>query len=161
METEAPISIELLTNRLCEACGIKRKTPGVKDRVEYLIKEMKYPVTLQNNTPEKSSDADVKFVWKAPGDAWKIADVYRTGGDRDADMMPIEEASCAAVYLARSQFGMPREALISETGKALGFKTVTPAVKRMCDNAITYALELGALIQSDEFIKGSEVENDV
>lgn len=76
-------------------------------------------------------------------------------------MVPVEEAACAAVYLARSQFGMPREALITETGKALGFKTSTPTVKRLCDSAITYAMELCALTQSDEFIKGSEVENDV
>ena len=46
-----------------------------------------------------------------------------------------------------------REALIRETGKALGFKTSTPKVKDLCDSAIAYAIELGELTEGDQMIK--------
>ena len=47
----------------------------------------------------------------------------------------------------------PNEALIRETGKALGFKTSTPKVKDLCDSAIAYAIELGELTEGDHMIK--------
>lgn len=153
VDTEAPLSVDLLTDRLCEACGIKRKTPPVKERMDYLIKLLKYSVTIQNITLNKAPDCDRQFIWKDSTSPWRIPETYRCDSDRDADQVPIEEAACAAIFLARTQFGMPRDALIRETGKVLGFKTSTPKVKDLCDSAITYAIELGELTEGDHMIK--------
>ena len=64
VEAEAPVCVEVLTDRLCEACGIKRKTPPVKERIDYLLKLLKYPVTIQNITLNKAPDCDRGFIWK-------------------------------------------------------------------------------------------------
>lgn len=153
VEAEAPVCTDVLTDRLCEACGIKRKTPPVKERIDYLIKYNKYPVTIQNITLNKDPECDRSFVWKDTRAPWRIADAWRYESGREADQVPVEEAACATVYLARSQFGMPREALVVETGKALGFKTCTPKVKLMCENAIDYAVGLGELTEAGSVIK--------
>ena len=121
--------------------------------MEHLLKRLKHPVTLQNITRNKAPECDKNFVWKDPSAPWRIPETYRCGSDRDADQVPIEEAACAAIFLARTQFGMPRDALIRETGKALGFKTNSQKVKDLCDSAITYAIELGELTESDHMIK--------
>lgn len=153
VEAEAPVCVEVLTDRLCEACGIKRKTPPVKERIDYLIKLLKYPVTIQNITLNKAPDCDRGFIWKDTRAPWRITETFRCDGDREADQVPVEEAACAAIWLARTQFGMPRDALVSETGKALGFKTSTPKVKLMCENAIEYAVGLEELTEGDHMIK--------
>lgn len=149
--------MEVLTDRLCDACGIKRKTPPVKERIEYLIKLLKYPVTMQNITLNKAHDYDRRFIWKDQTAPWKIMSTFRTAeeGDkpREPEEVPMEEAACAAIWLARTQFGMPRDSLIYETGKALGFKTSTPTVKLMSDNAIDYAAGLGELTITDHMVK--------
>jgi hypothetical protein len=121
--------------------------------VDYLIKLLKLSVTMQNITLNKAPECDKNFVWKDPSAPWRIPEEWRFSEDRAADQVPVEEAACAAIWLARSQFGMPRDALIRETGKALGFKTSTPKVKDLCDSAIAYALELGELTEGDLMIK--------
>lgn len=153
VDAEAPVSMDVLTDRLCEACGIKRKTPPVKERIDYLIKLLKLPVTVQNITLNKAPECDVSFVWKDTHGPWRIPETFRCGSEREADQVPVEEAACAAVWLARTQFGMPRDALVSETGKALGFRTSSPKVKLMCENAIEYAVGLGELTEGDHIIK--------
>ena len=121
--------------------------------MDYLIKLLKYSVTIQNITLNKAPDCDRQFIWKDSTSPWRIPETFRCDSDREADQIPIEEAACAAIYLARTQFGMPRDALIRETGKALGFKTSTPKVKDLCDSAIAYAIEFGELTESDHMIK--------
>ena len=165
VEAEAPVCVEVLTDRLCEACGIKRKTPPVKERIDYLYATEKSYMDedefkgqfagriVDRFTLNKAPDCDRGFIWKDTRAPWRIAETFRCDGDREADQVPVEEAACAAIWLARTQFGMPRDALVSETGKALGFKTSTPKVKLMCENAIEYAVGLGELTEGDHMIK--------
>ncbi len=158
--TEAPLTTDVLTQRLCDACGITRKTPAVKDRVEYILKLLKNDVTIQNITLNKAVDYDRKFIWKAPGEAWRIMTYYRVPEEgtkvRKAEEIPVEEASCAAIAVCRAQFGMPREALVTETGKALGFTVVAPTVKLLCEQAIDLAIEQDQLTSSERMIKPLE-----
>lgn len=155
VDTEAPVCLEVIMDRLCNACSIQRKTSAVKDRVYYLIKSLRLPVCEENVTLNGAPDYDRLFVWDSDG-IGKVMPYYRKHSDeqlREAWAVPIEEASCAAIYLCRSQFGMPRDALVHETGKALGFKTVTPTVRLLCEKAVDFAVNLGELTGGDRLIK--------
>ena len=157
---EAPLTTELFAQRLCDACGITRKTAAVKNRVDYILKALKNTVTLQNITLCRASENDRQFIWKEPQDAWHIMSYYRVPGEgmkvRKADDIPVEEAACAAIAVCRAQFGMPRDALVTETGRALGFSVVAPMVKLLCEQAIDLAIERGQLTGSVRMIKPLE-----
>ena len=159
INTEAPISTELLLQRLCDACGNTRKTAAVKDRVDYILKSLKYNVTLQNNTLNKDPKCDRHFIWKEPGEAWRVMETYRVSEEgtppRKADEIPVEEAACAVVTVCRAQYGLPREALLTEAGRALGFTVVSPAVKNLCEQAADLAINAGLLTEGESMIKPS------
>jgi hypothetical protein len=159
INTEAPISTELLQQRLCDACGNTRKTAAVKDRVDYILKSLKYNVTLQNNTLNKDPKCDRHFIWKEPGEAWRVMETYRVPEEgtppRKADEIPVEEAACAVVTVCRAQYGLPREALLTEAGRALGFTVVSPAVKNLCEQAADLAINAGLLTEGESMIKHS------
>lgn len=146
IETEAPISFDLYMERLCNACGITRKTQQVKDRCNYLIRRLRYKTTFENICDDPNSGRI--FIW---GNIENLP-AYRPS-DRDPKDIPIEEAAIAAVYLARSQFGMPKESLISEICKALGFKISTPTAKRLADKAIDFAVSSGELSEISGIIR--------
>ncbi len=153
VNTEAPVCVDVITDRLCEACGIKRRTEAVHSRVDYLIRSLKYPVTVQNITPGKDREYDRYIVWKDIKDAKRITKAFREGGVRKADAVPVEEAACAAVYLARSQYGMPREDLVIETCRALGFGRADRTVKFLGEEAVDHAIGSGELSEHNGMIK--------
>lgn len=163
IETEAPICFDLFVDRLTEACGIKRKTAPVKERCEYIIKRFRYPVSsvnLTNHMEDGYSDPEYSrlFIYKNDDDIGRIMSSYRTGSKddmRDPTHIPLEEAACAAVYLAKTQYGMPFDDLVFETGKALGFPLSSPTVKLMASKAIDLAVEKGALIRGERMVKPS------
>ena len=157
VETESPICFDVLVERLTGACGITRKTAPVKDRCEYLVKALHYPTTKLNLAMDESADYDRVFVWKDAEFIGSVLPEYRVpaaGEDmRDCREITLEEASCAACYVARSQFGMPIDNLIEETGRALGFRTNTPMVKILCDKAVRHAIGIGELEFNSRIVK--------
>ncbi len=155
VDTEAPVCLEVIMDRLCNACSIQRKTSAVKDRVYYLIKSLRLQTSEENITLNKAPDYDRLFVWK-DGGAGNIMPYYRRNPEeapRDPADVSVEEAACAAIHLCRSQFGMPRDSLVHETGKALGFKMITPSVRLLCDCAVTFAVNKGELTEGDRLIR--------
>ncbi|GEM_PF-5075112 len=72
---------------------------------------------------------------------------------RDPDTVAIEEAAAAAIYTCRSQFGMPRDALVFEAGKALGFKISTPTAKLLIESAIDMAEQQDELTVGPRMVK--------
>ena len=158
IETEAPICFEVLVDRLTEACGITRKTAPVRERCEYIIRRFRFPVSKLNithnpNTGYSDPNYDRLFIWTDAGKIGCITDNYRRTDRSEPTYVPLEEAACAAVYLARSQFGMPMDSLIVETGKALGFKMSTPTVKILCKRAIEFAIDKGELSFNGRLVK--------
>lgn len=158
IETEAPICFDVLVDRLTEACGITRKTAPVRERCEYIIRRFRFPVSKLNitnnpNTGYSDPNYDRLFIWTDADKVGRITDNYRRTDRSEPTYVPLEEAACAAVYLARSQFGMPMDSLIVETGKALGFKMSTPTVKILCKRAIEFAIGKGELTYNGRLVK--------
>ena len=157
VETESPICFDVLVERLTEACGITRKTADVKERCEYLVKALHYPTTMLNLAADEAPNYDKVFVWKNAEFIGSVLPYYRFPEKpedmRDCREITLEEASCAAIYLARSQFGMPIDNLIEETGRTLGFKANIPMVKNLCERAINHAIEIGELEFNSRIVK--------
>ena len=96
----------------------------------------------------------------ASGREWTVCHFYRTPAEgtkaRKAVDIPVQEAACAARYLAVSQYGMPYENLITETAKSLGLSRA-PADSdnyKLCKRAIDYCIRQELLeLDDDGFVK--------
>ncbi len=153
IELEAPVSFDVLTDRLTKACGITRKSPQITDRCKYLVKYAKQNygicVTAQNLSLHPTDDTKKYFLWRKEGDHDGIPEHYRVPAEgekpRDAQDITFQEAARCAVYVCKTQYGMPRETLVKETAHALGFKNAGGWADLLCNAAIDYALHTGEL----------------
>ena len=158
VEQQAPISEGETARELVQAVGIAKMTAGVKARCAYLIKSVLPKLQPRSQKLDPSSDeGETLFLWNKDDDVSKVMNYYRVPSDGDkprkASDIAIEEAACAANYLARSQYGMPYENLIVETGRALGFSRVAKDtdIYRLGKLAVDYCIKQGLLNMDDDF----------
>ena len=166
VETESPISTDLLTARLLELKGFTKTSPRLKARCDYLIKFAKKNLKLVPSTQYLDSedlDSEKLFWWSdseyisgiCPYD--RTPDVGET--PRKASDIARQEAARAAVDIAEVQCGLPRESLIMETAKALGFTRTASNTDcyKLCEQAVDYAYKLDALnIDDNGFITSAD-----
>ena len=160
VEKEAPISGDVLAKELIATAGITKMTPKLRARCEYLVKSVKLQYTTQKIDPASEEDDEVIFLWNEGAEIGKVMDFYRTPAEgtkaRKAVDIPVQEAACAARYLAVSQYGMPYENLITETAKSLGLSRA-PADSdnyKLCKRAIDYCIRQELLeLDDDGFVK--------
>ena len=152
VEAEAPISFDVLTDRLCAACGITRKSPQIIERCEYLVKYSKIHQTAQNLALNPTPETKKVFLWRHEGEEDGLTEHFRkpAEGDkpRDAQDITLQEAARAAVYVAKTQYGMPREDLVKQTAYALGFKTAGGWAALLATAGIDYAVHAGELSET-------------
>lgn len=167
VEQESPISSNQLAIRLVSLAGIEKMTPSLQKRCSYLMKSLissslskiNMLSTSQMLDPE-SEEGEVVFLWKEGSEINKVMDFYRVPAEgekpRKAYDIPVQEAACAANYLAVSQYGMPYASLITETCKALGL-TRAPEDSdnyRLGKRAVDYCIRQGLLQMDDDgFVK--------
>ena len=103
------------------------------------------------------------FLWKDGTEIGKVMDYYRIPAEgekaRRACDIPVQEAACAARYLAVSQYGMPYDSLIVETAKAMGLSRapVDSDNYRLGKKAVDYCINQELLtLDDDGFVKGTE-----
>ncbi|MCR4702958.1 MAG: DUF3320 domain-containing protein [Saccharofermentans sp.] len=166
VDQESPVSSDVLAKKLITLAGISKMTPKLRDRCAYLIKSIEKSARLQytNQKLDPASDEDdseVIFLWKDGIQIGKVMDYYRVpvSGEkaRRAADIPVQEAACAADYLARSQYGMPYESLIVETCKALGLSRapVDSDNYKLGKRAVDYCIRQELLLLDDDgFVKG-------
>ena len=165
VDQESPISSDVLAKELIALAGIGKMTPKLRERCSYLIKSIEKSVRLHytNQRLDLASDDDdseVIFLWKDGTEIGKVMDYYRVPAEgekpRKASDIPVQEAACAARYLAVSQYGMPYFSLITETAKAMGF-TRAPEDSdnyRLGKRAVDYCIRQQLLfVDDDGFVK--------
>lgn len=160
-QAEAPVSFDHVTAEVLEMLGIPKSTAKLKARCNYLIKASKLPVTVQKLNQDDSGDG-TKFLWADMQATIGICPFYRIpkAGEkpRKACDIAVQEAARAAIDTAESQYGIPRESLITETAKALGFARTASNTEcyRLCEQAVDYAFRKGALsVDNNGFITPS------
>jgi hypothetical protein len=165
VDQESPISSEALAKELIASAGISKMTPKLRDRCSYLVKSIEKSVNLRYTTQKldlsSEEDDEVIFLWKDGSEIGKVMEFYRRPADgekaRKATDIPVQEAACAANYLARSQYGMPYESLIVETAKALGLTRVPVDSDnyKLGRRAVDYCIRQQLLMLDDDgFVKG-------
>lgn len=163
VEQQAPVSSEEITKELVSAVGLSKVTPALRERCAYLIKSVQSKAQPRTQKLDPSSDdEETLFLWNKDDDVSKVMNYYRVPAEgekpRKASDIAVEEAACAANYLARSQYGMPYEALIVETGKTLGFTRVPKDsdAYRLGKLAVDYCINHGLLVMDDNFFVKAE-----
>ena len=130
VEQESPVSFDVLSKELITIAGITKMTPKLRARCKDLLMRAgsRIRTVSQKLNPASEEDDEVYILWKDGTELGKVMDHYRIPADgekaRKATDIPVQEAACAALYLAKSQYGMPYESLIVETAKALGLSRV-------------------------------------
>ena len=157
---------DALSKELIALAGIAKMTPKLHERCSYLIKSIEKDVKLHYTSQKldlaSDEDDEVIFLWKDGSEIGKVMDFYRVPAEgtkaRKAVDIPVQEAACAANYLARSQYGMPYESLITETCKAMGL-TRAPVDSdnyKLGKRAVDYCLRQELLMLDDDgFIKSN------
>ena len=169
VEQESPVSSDVLAKELITLAGLNKMTPKLRDRCAYLVKSIERSANLRYTTQRldpasEDEDAEVIFLWKEGTEIGKVMDFYRIPAEgekpRKASDIPVQEAACAAHYLAKSQYGMPYGNLIVETCKALGF-TRAPEDSdnyKLGKRAVDYCIRQELLvIDDDQFVKAAEM----
>ena len=167
VEQESPVSSDVLARELIAAAGINKMTPKLRERCAYLVRSIekteKLHFTRQVLDPSADEPEEVIFLWKDGTEVGRVMDYYRVPADgekaRKACDIPVQEAACAARYLAVSQYGMPYESLIVETAKALGLSRapVDSDNYRLGKKAVDYCVNQELLVMDDDgFVKGTE-----
>ncbi|MBP5654340.1 MAG: DUF3320 domain-containing protein [Clostridiales bacterium] len=135
VEVEAPVSLDVVARRLCDACGIEKVTSKISSRVDYIVRFGRFCCS--------ASGSGKRFIYKSASDIGMVCDTYRVGGDRDLADIPVEELAAAAIKITEVQYGMPEENLAKEVAAAFGFKraAVTSAAFKAAMEGVKFALD--------------------
>ena len=135
LEAEAPVSEGLLLRRVHQSFGLTRAGTRIQGRTEEVLRRMQLRATTQG---------DQKVYWAESQNPYTFTDFRATGeGDdrREAKDLPVQETAGAALAVLREQIGLPREDLVRETAKLLGYGRSGAAVASAISDGIDYALE--------------------
>lgn len=137
INSEAPISKNLLCKRVLQSCGIGR----MGARIERHFAELFRQLTLSTTTCGGNS-----FFWKDGIHPERLS-VYRVSADeadrRNAEDLPPEETAYAVRSVLNNQIGLPRGELIRETARTLGYQRMGKAVESAMNLAIELAIKRG------------------
>ena len=158
VQAEAPISFNRLASETLELLGITKSSAKLKSRCDYLIRNTRLPVSTQNLDGDDSEST--RFFWNEQETIYSVCPFYRVPGigekPRKASDIAVQEAARAVIDVAEAQFGLPRESLITETAKALGFSRTASNTDcyKLCEKAVDFAFNKDALsIDDNGFIK--------
>ena len=169
VDQESPISSDALARELISKAGIAKMTPKLRERCSYLVKSIEKSANIRYTSQKldlaSEEDDEVIFLWKDGSEIGKVMDFYRVPAEgekvRKAADIPVQEAACAANYLARSQYGIPYENLITETCKAMGLARapVDSDNYKLGKRAVDYCMRQQLLMLDDDgFVKCCENE---
>ena len=141
LEQEAPVSESLLQRRVLQSFGISRAGAKIQARLDFLTESLKPITTWQDGQ---------KFYWTGDPDSYQGFRTAAPGdGRREAKDVPWQEAANALCRILEEQVGLPREDLLRETGKLLGYARSGPLVSAMTAGGLRLALAAGKVSQDE------------
>ncbi|MFM8593377.1 MAG: DUF3320 domain-containing protein [Chloroflexota bacterium] len=140
VKQETPVHPDVVFERVKDACGNPRATQNVKTNFDAGVAQALREQGIALGADGFLRSGDTALTTFRIGDGETL---------RAIEHIPEEEIAMAAIYAAQQQFGMPKEALITETAKALGYSKKPNAegavrISMVIDNA----LDRGKLRQS-------------
>jgi len=133
LQNEAPISEDLLAQRVLHSYGFTRLTAELVGIFKDICNNASLNTTLQDG---------MKFYWKqeqAP-DSYDLIRVSDEGDlKRDVKDIPIQEAMNAICYVLNEQFSLSEVDLIREASKVFGYNHIGTNIEYLFKNAIAQA----------------------
>ena len=147
IKAEGPISLDLLARRVLLSWGLTRRTDSAMARMVMLLRAASVQAVERNGRT---------FIWPATLDIGSF-DSFRVNGDeedarRAASDIPPEEIAAAARHVLRAQISLPRDELIREVARLLGFQRLGQAVELHVSAGIDFLLESGTVRVADDNI---------
>ncbi len=144
MNTEAPISRNVLVHKLLGAWGITRSGDRTDTVLAGVFKALDKRITV---------DADNAFFWLSSQDP-DTYDVYRPsdaqGNRRELTEIPSEEIISAMTEVLSEQIGLSRADLIRETAKKFGFTRLGTVMTATVEFAVDKAVSVGKIKNSGD-----------
>lgn len=132
--TEGPISESLLIHRVLQSYGIARAGSRIQAWSRAILKTITCQVTEQGNQT---------FYWRSDQKPAMYIGYRVSTGDGEAKRaaidVPKEEVANAACEVLEEQIGLPKEDLIKETAKKIGYQRNGPMVVEVMKSGIDYA----------------------
>jgi hypothetical protein len=137
MQTEAPISRNLLCRRVLAAWGISRLGSRINNHFDLIFSQL-------GLMPAKSGKNS--FLWRKDQQPEKYSN-YRVAKNeaekRDADDLPPEEVAIAVNEILSNQISLAQVDLIRETAKVFGYARIGSNVEMAMLSGIEKAVETG------------------
>jgi very-short-patch-repair endonuclease len=121
---EGPISLNMVARRIAEWWGLGRTTKKAQRRIANLLSRANVKTVEHGDAVflwPKNVDPNTYIAFRvpAPGEA-----------PRDPQDLPPEEIAAALLHIMRSQVGLPRDDLVREGARLLGFQRTGTIVER-------------------------------
>ena len=134
VETEGPVSRELICKRVLKSFGIARMGSRLEKYFGELLRKLHFPKTVHHG---------IIFFW--PMNKLSFSSLaFRVSEDdnerRSAEDLPPEEVACAISYVLQNQFSMTKSDLVRETYKVLGYSRAGTAVEQAMLTGIEFAV---------------------
>ncbi len=144
VETEAPITRNLLVRRVLAAWGISKLGTRINAQFEQYLLELNFIQTGEKENPVFWNNEVSAEIYSA----YRVSTV--NGQKRDAEDIPVEEIANGIREILRHQLSLPKEELIREGAKLFGFARSGSNVEMAMKRGIEKALLNGTIIEKDQ-----------
>jgi hypothetical protein len=138
VEEEGPVHDQVLQDRLREASGVARVGSRIRETIERAVRQA-----------ERAGDVEVRgdFLWP-PNQA--SAPVRHRGPsvDVDIDHVPEAEIRAAVRTVLERQYATPRDGLVRQTGRLLGWERTGSRLQGRVGSVIEAMLREGELVEA-------------
>jgi hypothetical protein len=144
LEAEAPISLNVLSDRLLGAWGMSRSGSRISRIIEEILSELGAEKTSGNKG----------FYWPS-GSSLKLSSFRvpaETGYKRPLEDVPPEEVALAAKHLADLMAGLSVRDLCKEMAKLFGYSKCSAATLAVLEPGIRLAEGLGLIARQGEWV---------
>lgn len=140
---EAPIHFQLLCNRICEIYVLNKAGARIMEIIKRVLKDPAYRKYFVNRGD---------FIYPLSNRKIKPRTTHSAEKPRPIEWVAIEELAAAAEWLLEIEFGIPRDALIRETARIMGYERSSDNVKARLNKAINFLLKEGRVKDSSSQI---------
>ncbi|SDT08711.1 AAA domain-containing protein [Paenibacillaceae bacterium GAS479] len=144
IEHEGPISRQQLYKRVLQAWGISRTGSRIERRFDEVFAKLQLT---------KTEHDQVVFFWPKSQNPQTYA-AFRISSQeserRNAEDLPPEEISNAVKHVLSSQISLPREDLIKETAKLLGYQRSGSTLDKVVRNGVEIAINRGYAVVDEK-----------
>ena len=146
INTEQPITNNLIYKRIVKAWGLTRVTPRIQGLVDNIL-----GIFYTEDNDEEETKQKVRTYW-ADEQAPSGYTYYRQANGRDVLDIPLIEIKNAMLYTIEQQISVPREECKRLTSQVLGYSHFGKKIEQATEQALVNLLEEKKLLSNDDMV---------